>query len=268
MLTETITTANDHRMTVFKDDFISVRIRARGLYERSSLDFVRNYLRDIDGPVIADIGANVGNHSLDFATYASVVYAFEPVPVTYGLLVKNVTENHFDNIVLINRALSDQSGSSEMSLVPGNMGCSSLDTRREGYERVEVSSIEGDAYFEEQAIEQLDFIKIDIEGHEEPALRGLMKTIQRFRPTIMMEWHDVEAIERINASRFMDDLAEIYDFSVLGTYQDKCYWQGRPLGKFRRRLAKWFRSQDAILYTFDERRRYHNILLMPKRAAE
>ena len=264
MKTEIVTTSNHHRMTAFYGDFITQRIKKRGLYERQTLDFVRNYLSGITGPVIADVGANIGNHSLDFSTYASRVYSFEPVGMTFGLLKRNVEDNNIENVILVNKALSDEAGESEIFIIAGNVGASSFDDREEGCEKVKVAKIVGDDYFIEQGIDRLDFIKIDVEGHEESALRGFMKTIKKFKPVIMMEWSDVEAIEKINASRFMDELTPDYKIVVLGGNRDEGYWRGRLLGGFRRRLAKIFLSHQAVLYPFVEQEKYRNILLIPK----
>lgn len=264
MKTETVTTSNGHLLTGFDGDVITDRVKRRGLYEKSTLDFLRAYFKGAEGLIVADVGGNIGNHTLDFSTYAAKVYTFEPVDRTFALLKQNVEQNNISNVTLINRALSDEVGVAEIFIVPENIGASSFDERIVGSEKVEVIKIIGDDYFIEQNIERLDFIKIDVEGHEERALKGLMKTIQRFRPVILMEWCDVEAIKDINASRFMDQLESLYTIAVLGGNHDSGFWQNKPWGRFRRRLSKTFVSHRAVLYPFNEDEQYRNILLIPK----
>ena len=251
-------------MTVFQDDFIGKRIKKNGLYEKPTLEFVRGYLSDRIEPVIADVGANIGNHSLDFSTYASRVYSFEPVGETFGLLKKNIEENNIDNVIPVNRALSDEPGVSEIFIIPRNAGASSFEERYPGSEKLEVVKIVGDSFFAEQDIDRLDFIKVDVEGHEEQTLRGLMKTIRKFQPTIMMEWRDLEAIKKINESRFLEELKPHYNIMVLGSKREKSYWKGKFIGSLRRKLAKIFLQDKAIMYPFDAREQYRNILLIPK----
>ncbi len=55
---------------------------------------------DFKDPVILDIGANVGDTALYFKWLFpdAWVYAFEPNPGAYNLLVKNVQENNFKNV--------------------------------------------------------------------------------------------------------------------------------------------------------------------------
>ena len=264
METETVVTSNNHVISAFKDDFITKRIKKRGLYEKFTLDFIRHYLRDIDGPVIIDIGANIGNHSLDFSTYSQRVYAFEPVDFIFDVLKKNVEDNGVGNIVLTNKALSHEECAAEIFIVPHNIGASGFDERTEDAKRISVYKIVGDSFFLNQQIERIDFIKVDVEGHEEEVLRGLLETIKKFKPLIMMEWYDLEMINKINKSRFMDLLREYYDIQVLGNNRDEAFWEGKPFGRFRRKVHKLFVRQSPRLYYFDENKQYHNILLIPR----
>lgn len=107
---EEVTTSNGHKIRGFKDDYITKKIKKQGLYEKLTLDFLREYLAPIDGPVIADIGSNIGNHALDFSTYASRVYCFEPVGFIHAVLLENIKRNQVGNIVVANKALSDEAG--------------------------------------------------------------------------------------------------------------------------------------------------------------
>ncbi len=264
MKTEKVVTSNNHIMYGFKDDFITKRIKKKGLYEKPTLDFIRQYLSHINGPVIVDIGANIGNHSLDFSTYAKQVYAFEPVGFTFDLLMKNVEENNIENISLTNKALSHEEGDAVIFIVPGNVGASGFDERAENAEEVRVNKIIGDSFFASQALDRIDFMKVDVEGHEEEVLRGLLNTIKKFKPLIMMEWYDIEAINKINKSRFMDVLRDYYDIQVLGNNRDEGFWDGKLFGRFRRKMNKLLFPQRPKLYRFDENKQYHNILLIPK----
>lgn len=164
---EELTTSNGHKIYGFKGDYITKKIRKQGLYEKLTLDFIGDYLAPIDGPVIADIGSNIGNHALDFSTYASRVYCFEPIGFIHKVLIKNIKINKIQNIFVLNKALSDSPGEDSIYICDKNVGASSILNRGGQENCVKIEKIIGDDFFEEQSIGRLDFVKIDVEGHVE-----------------------------------------------------------------------------------------------------
>lgn len=92
----------------------------------------------------------------------------------------------------------------------------------------------------------------------------MLKTIKKYRPVIMMEWNDAEAISSFNSDGLLDDLKKYYTIKVLGNNRDKAYWTGRFLGVFRRKFAKLFLKRAVRLYAFDRDSLYRNLLLIPK----
>ncbi len=267
METEQLVTSNGHTISAFKDDFITRRIRKYGLYEKPTLDFLRGYLATIDHPVIADIGANIGNHTLDFSTYAERVYSFEPVKFTYDTLCSNVHQNGLSNVTPVNLALSDRSGCAEINIVADNIGASGFGDRGDTSQCVQVEMRRGDDVFAELDLPRLDFIKIDVEGHEESVLGGLTKTIKKYRPIIMMEWCVPDAIRSMVESQFLSTLESDYEFKVLGSNRDRAYWEGKPLAWLRRKVGKLLLPRSAVLYRFEPARKYDNILLIPRPGA-
>ncbi len=126
--TRTLPTLLGHRITVFANDFIGNKIARVGLYEKECLEYLNALLGRIDAPVVLDIGANIGNHALAFATQAAVVHAFEPLPEVVAVLEHNVRQNGLRNIHVHPYALSDEN--SEAVLYrnrAGNVGGSSFD---------------------------------------------------------------------------------------------------------------------------------------------
>ena len=91
-------------------------------------------------------------------------------------------------------------GTLKLSLSTANSGRNSLVLPTSGNE-VEVPVTTIDALTEELGLPRVDYIKMDIEGAEREALRGAAHTIERYRPTLMLEaYHlpdDMEVLPKI-----------------------------------------------------------------------
>jgi hypothetical protein len=96
------------RITVFQNDHVGDKIATKGLYEKENLELLLHLMQHLQSPVVLDVGANIGNHTLAFATKAAHVYAFEPIPIIFALLKQNVKQNNLSNVTLQQLALSDQ----------------------------------------------------------------------------------------------------------------------------------------------------------------
>ena len=263
--TTLVTTSLGHRIKVFRNDHVGDKIAQHGLYEKENLALLLKLLAQLPEPVVLDIGANIGNHTLAFATRAHAVHAFEPIPYLFEVLSGNITRNDLRNAHAHNLALSDHEGSATINMVnAGNYGASSFDLRAEGTTPVEARLMTGDAFVAAQGIARIDFVKIDVEAHEVFVLRGLMQTLQRDLPFITMEWNDPLTIERLRGSPELLFLQEHYAIHVLGSNYDRGWWVGRPLAFLRRKLTRLLRRRTAVLYAFDPDRLYKNLLLVPK----
>ena len=264
-ITRTLHTRLGHRITAFCNDHVGDKIALHGLYEPENLELLLDLIGRIKEPVVLDIGANIGNHTLAFATRAASVHAFEPIPAIYQLLHDNVAANGLAHVHTHPMALSDTAGTATIHMVKqGNFGASSFDQRADGVEPVEVNKQTGDEFVRQHGLGRIDFIKIDVEAHEVYVLRGLMETLRRDLPWLTMEWNDVLTIERINHSPELSFLQQHYNLWVLGSNYDRTYWVNQPFGFLRRKLTRLFKPRRALLYPFLPERLYKNLLLVPK----
>jgi FkbM family methyltransferase len=108
------------------------------------------------------------------------VYAFEPEPENYALLVKNVEVNGYRNVVCLQQAVSNTSGEAE--LFAGWYDTHHSLCRFAGVDstrsiKVEATSL--DEFFQKQEWPPIDFIKMDIEGWEPFALEGMTELLRR-----------------------------------------------------------------------------------------
>ena len=133
-----------------------------------------------------DLGGNIGAFSLSFGAMGWNGYTFEASSKNADVLKKSIFLNNFD-ITLINKAVFDKTG----YIYFGQLGPYGLiqNEMTSGIQWEEIPCIcLDDWYNQEGAPEKIDFIKIDIEGSEVAALRGMKKMLEKYCfPPIFVE---------------------------------------------------------------------------------
>jgi lipopolysaccharide transport system ATP-binding protein len=149
------------------------------------------------GDRVLDIGANIGYYTTLFADWvgpSGIVHAVEPDPDNFALLNANTQDFQKNGCVHLHAlALSEATGAANLFRSKDNIGMHRLyDSICCDGSSTEVAVCRGD----DLALAPLDFIKIDIEGYEAYALRGLSNTLDNspnvkilceFSPLSMME---------------------------------------------------------------------------------
>jgi FkbM family methyltransferase len=259
-----IRTPAGKRILAFKGDEITHQIQKHGEYDKDALDSIRDVLSLIRPVTSLDIGANIGNHALVIAGLSERLFAFEPVGFVHAVLQQNLDNNGATSAKAVNVGLS-MGAATKTIFVPRehNVGCSSLEERGMQADQQEIRLVAGDAFVADNGIRDIDFIKIDIEGHEGEAIAGLRQTILANQPLILMEW-DQRTAEQFSAHGFFETLFAGYaTFSVSRTDNKKIHPK-TFLGRARR---VWFRllGKRWCLSRFDPSNGYRNIYLVPKR---
>ena len=160
------------------------------LYNKSLLGegtYETEYVIIEEGDIVIDVGANMGLFTLFsiLKRNASVVYAFEPIMTTFELLDSNVRLNGVsDKLKIINKGLGDIEGTFQMSISNDNIGANSMIFNRDGNKHESVSITTLDSFIEYESIQQVDFIKVDIEGAERLFLEGAQRTLAKFQPKL------------------------------------------------------------------------------------
>lgn len=179
------------QLACFAFDTISVSLHIDGQYERHELEALEKEIFpyiNLNGLAL-DIGANIGNHSLFLARHFPQVISLEPHPRTFRLLLCNA--DLMSNITAINVGASDfeQVVTVEQDLL--NLGATSVrpSDRVVGYGSAPVTMnlIPIDTIPQISAGNSVAFVKLDIEGHEQSALRGAEKMLRRDMPIVAME---------------------------------------------------------------------------------
>lgn len=158
-----------------------------------------------EGDVVLDIGANVGWFSLVAAKYIGAkgkVHAFEPRPDTGRALARTIADNALGNVIKFwPYALTDRAGTVELAWAPNsdNPGGSHLvgKSRPVGAASASVQAAPLDELLPDVAP---DVVKMDIEGAEPLAIRGMVKALSRSRPPILSELHTGQLKQVSNTS--------------------------------------------------------------------
>jgi FkbM family methyltransferase len=166
-------------------DWIDRRVLLYGAYEMPELFF----LRDVSsGGVMLDIGANKGLYSLFLSKYQKEIHAFEPFPPILEQLRKHVAANDIKNIIIHPVGLGDKNERLPFKApVATNQGVGSFAFVSGDYPHDSLEVQTGDQALQTAGVAAVDLIKMDIEGFERPALRGLVETLARSRPIVLFE---------------------------------------------------------------------------------
>lgn len=177
-----------HKMYLDSKDTLGLSFA--GAVERVATQYVMKEIRK--GNVVLDIGANIGYYTLIFAKLVGEegkVIAFEPDPNNFALLKKNIAINGYQNVVLVEKAISNKSGKGRLYLAEENLGDHRIYESNVilGRKSIEIETIKLDDYFKDYE-GRIDFIKMDIQGAEPIALEGMRTLIEKHSPKILTEF--------------------------------------------------------------------------------
>ena len=143
--------------------------------------FVKNHRTSVD------VGAYSGLYSLYLSRKFKRVYTFEPIPELYDTLLSFKLKN----TQVFNVALSSKNGNSVLHIptsekIARNAEASLVDRGTKdniNVKKISVACRSLDSF----NITDLDFVKIDVEGHELDVIAGSTETIKKYTPTLLVE---------------------------------------------------------------------------------
>ncbi len=122
---------------------------------------------------VLDLGGNIGLHSIVMSRCGYNVKVFEPDPVHFDKLVENLSLNNCTNVVPIKAAVSNENGTAEFVRVLGNTTSSHIKGSKVPYGDLETFSVQ--MINLKDILDQVDLIKMDVEGHEKDLLLSMNK---------------------------------------------------------------------------------------------
>lgn len=173
---------------------ILFKVKTGSNYEITPI--LMNILNDDD--VFFDIGANLGQYTIRIKykfNYGVKIFAFEPVIENYKVLQSYLIKK-YENVILENYAVSDSEGEGVLYIPTINdieidtQASIDLENRRNYYSnfaKQKIQKITIDKYVSANAIERIDYIKIDTEGNDAKVLKGALNSIRSHKPVIFSE---------------------------------------------------------------------------------
>jgi FkbM family methyltransferase len=157
------------------------------------MHYIRDFVPITKDSVVVDMGAHIGSFSPIAARSADRVLAYEPEPMNYQMLKKNVEFNHLKNLTIFEMAVSGSSGYQDIcAYVDGSTGSHSLykkDSNHMVKKRVQTISLED--IIERERLSRIDFLKLDCEGTEHDIFRKMSFDTATPIRSIVMEAHRV-----------------------------------------------------------------------------
>ncbi len=207
-------------------DFFQRLAYFRGCYhELDVMNTVATCIRP--GDLVLDGGANIGLLTLFFVHLVGTegqVIAVEPGPRALEGLRWHVEHNNLDYVRIEPIGLSDEAGEQHYK-VPDfhNLGAGTLGPIAQRYggkarDRTQVHTVRGDDLFNPGDTRPL-FIKLDIEGFEFRALRGLTRTIETRLPAVLSEVNSEALSLNGTSPREIADMLTALGYRMFGLRQ-------------------------------------------------
>ena len=166
------------------DTIISNELKKGNEWEPYMLEYFQKYIKH--NSTVIDIGSNIGTHTINIAKMFpdTIIHAFEPLDLHYDILNQNIKINNLSNVTTYKKGLSNKKGVMYEPNInfckPDNFGGFGLQEQKSN-KPVDIITLDS------LSIENISFIKCDVEGHELNVLEGAIETIEKNKPTLIVE---------------------------------------------------------------------------------
>jgi len=204
-----------------------------GIFEDKSTAVVERLVKKND--IVLDIGANIGYYTVIFSRLVSSsgkILAFEPTKYYRDVLNKNLAVNKVKNCKVYDFGLSNKK--QELEIFIGDCSATihwASDNAPAAKEKILLKTL--DEFIGENPLKKLDFIKIDVDGHEPSFFEGAWETLERYDPIVLLEvnqenylkagctaWDFYDLLKQKGYKIYSED--EIKEFSSKRDFLIKC----------------------------------------------
>jgi FkbM family methyltransferase len=205
---------NGCRIALDLNESVDQKLLLFGAWDKRGLGLIKRVMEAIDCDTAVDVGANIGNHTAYFAEWARHVVAIEPNPPVFERLERFVSHNRLENVTAVSTALSDRSGALNFYVYPGQAHLATLEESPGATKAGNIPVERGDELLGRIGARHIDFIKIDVEGHESEVLSGLGRTIATDKPVLSIEFVGTTIAKYGSADAFA---AALPGYAIYGT---------------------------------------------------
>jgi FkbM family methyltransferase len=151
------------------------------------------------------------------------ILSFEPTEEYRNILKLNIETNNIKNVSVYDFGLSDKEWEAEIGIGDSSATMHWVGGTPQKTEKIVLKPL--DNIIESLNLEKIDFIKIDVDGHEPAFLKGAWNTIERYKPTILLEISHANYLKAgVYAWDFFHDLRQrgfhIYSEKDMKEYSD------------------------------------------------
>jgi len=189
-----IVNVNGYKLAVIPGDLgISSELLMFQIHEPLTTKLLSRELKK--GMTCLDVGGNIGYYTMLESKIVGdngKVIAIEPSPPNFKYLKKNLDMQESSNVKAYNFAAGDKDGEVNFLVYKESNGSFTIPdgekTDLPG-DIIRVPSKQLDSFLDEISIDKVDFVRMDVEGYESHIIKGMKKTIEKFKPMFQIEVH-------------------------------------------------------------------------------
>lgn len=168
-----------------KDHGIGQLLYLSGNYGKGRTDYIREHVKE--GDYVVDAGANIGFFTMQLAKAVGdkgKVIAIEPDERNFKYLKRNIELNGYKNIIPVMKAVSNEN--TVMRFYQTESQTANTLVAQEGATETEIEVISLDSFLPTINVDHIDFMKIDTDGSEPLAMKGMVDTIKNSPDFVML----------------------------------------------------------------------------------
>jgi FkbM family methyltransferase len=189
-------------------------------------DMIMEHFTPKKGDAVVDLGANIGRYAIIASNRVGPtgkVVAIEAHPSNFKILKKNIELNRLANVIPLNYAVSSSETKLKLYTPDEELGYTMHHSimfnyllprfeTKTGKEYVEVKANTLDNLLQQNRIEQVNWIKIDVEGAEFEVLKGAHNVLSKSKDIVLIV--EIHGSADNNNYKSIIDLLNLYNFKI------------------------------------------------------
>lgn len=238
-------TFNGHLFWLNSNGFIDDHLKNFGVFEKDTTEAICRLVNK--GDIVIDVGANIGYYAVIISKIvgeSGKVFAFEPTQNFREVLEENISINQLNNVEVVPYGLSSKEETLTIDISLSSATLHSPVGYADVIDKEIVKLITFDSFINQRKPQKINFIKVDIDGHEPAFFDGAWESLAKYDTKIIFEISHLHYIQAgVTAWEFYDKVKEngynIFlekDFSII---------DGKE--KFLQKCADFSRSSNVLI---------------------